>query len=837
MDYLPSEFAHFVERQRALARAETGLVSSGQEGDFALTLMELSAMVAHILGVYQDRYAREAFLGTAQSARSLVRHGRRLGYEPDPGLSATGYLQITIPENLSGTIAKGFAVASAPLGEARAEDYETLEDVDVDAAWNEIEVRNRFEAYTLTTQTRFEVVGAGFGLEAGDMIILETSSGDLSAHTVVSATESAEGATTAIEVDSNLPFSAVYDGFRMYAKPATSAHLFGWDSAPLEYSDAMLAMGAYSENPQGEGSGYVVSSYSDKDIYLARELDKSVLGSPVLRSDAGGLAAYRVYAEASKSVVFRKKVLVTTTFLTLNANNQLVVQTQSTPVTTELSATVSALQVGPASFNLISRTQQSIRASRWLFHFQVSAPLVTERPSQAQVSVPVVLAGLVPGLAPGQLLALSSRQDPTEATVEIAEITTVGELDGDTMLGWKVIEPPTDTYPWTLGELRIRGNVARISHGKTVTEVLGGSDGTTPFLRFALKNNPLTHLPSPDGSEPALELRVGGVLWTPVHDFHDSDTDDRHYLLQRDEAGTTFVIFGDGKHGAIPSAGKRHIAARYRVGLGRAGNANPGQISRIKKAHPLVDRAYNPLRVGGGADAAGMGEIRSQATRFIKTFDRAVSVQDHADLALLFPGVARASAYWRPNTRTASLVQGEIVLLDRTEAIREVPDIVPEKGGYEVIRVVVADVAGEAPGAIPDIKKFLEARRDNTVPLEVTGPSIKNVKLRVYLEIDPAFLPEAVRGAVREALYGDSEGAPGLFTFAGRELGKPAFLSEVYAVITAVAGVAFVEITELDLAPGSYPPRVLDVIPAEPGAWLRLLPQNFDFSLPGGTTS
>ena len=43
-----------------------------------------------IKGFYQDRYAREAFLSTAQSARSLVKHGRRLGYEPDPGLAAEG---------------------------------------------------------------------------------------------------------------------------------------------------------------------------------------------------------------------------------------------------------------------------------------------------------------------------------------------------------------------------------------------------------------------------------------------------------------------------------------------------------------------------------------------------------------------------------------------------------------------------------------------------------------------------------------------------------------------------------------------------------------------------
>ena len=36
-------------------------------------------------------YASEAFLGTARSDTSLVRHARRLAYQPDAGVAATGY--------------------------------------------------------------------------------------------------------------------------------------------------------------------------------------------------------------------------------------------------------------------------------------------------------------------------------------------------------------------------------------------------------------------------------------------------------------------------------------------------------------------------------------------------------------------------------------------------------------------------------------------------------------------------------------------------------------------------------------------------------------------------
>lgn len=826
MDYLPSELADFVERERALAAAELGLVSSGREGDFTVTLMELSAMVAHILGVYQDRHAREAFLSTAQSARSLARHSRRLGYEPDPGLAATGYLLLSVREGLAGTIPKGFAVASAPLGEKRSEDYETLEDTAVHHARNELRVRDHLEAFTLAEpERRFDVAGVRLGLAPGNVVVLEASDGALTAHMVVTVSEAADRTATTIGVDKpHLLPSTVTEGFRLHGRPATRTHLFGWDTSPLTFSEAELKAGKFRLDGDGDRFGYEIEGHdeddddkgvSKHDLYLARELDAPVLGTPIVRLDATGASAFRVLAEGLKTVSFRKETSLTAQVAAEAEEGGVDLTTTEVPVRTGFSATVTALRVGKDKDHLEDCTQQAIRTSLWLLHFELVVPLVHQRPSSMPVtaqSSPLRLEGLVEGLRPGQLLALSRIDDPHEDVVDIAEITSVDKEDGDSTVSWRVIDSSGDYEPWTLGNVRIRGNVARVSHGKTVEEVLGHSDGITPFLRFALKEKPLTHLPGPGGGEPALELRVGGVLWTRVEDFHDSDADDRHYLLQRDEAAATSVVFGDGQRGAIPPAGKRHVTARYRVGLGRAGNAEARRVSRIKKAHPLLSRAYNPLRVGGGADPAGAREIRAQAACFIKTFDRAVSAQDHADLALLFPGVARAAAY-----------------LTMSQPAKE-GGAPSDQARTEVIRVVVADAAGKRPEATSAIQKFLEARRDSRVPLELKGPSIQDVKLKVHVEVDPAYLPEAVLGAVREALYGEREDAPGLFTFAQRGLGKSAFLSEVYDAITALPGVAFVEITEFDLVESDEDWRVLDVIPAAPGAWLRLLPEGFAFS-------
>ncbi len=804
MDYMPSEFGDLVDRQRALAASELRLVSSGQEGDFAGTLMELSALVVHVLGVYQDRFAAESFLGTARSARSLVRHGRRLGYEPDPGLAATGYLLLHVHDGLSGTVPRGFALASAPVGEKKPQDYETLQDVTVNHLHNELLVRDRMESYTLDDpSSTFEVRGTRLGLTAGDVIVVSTNAEKLSAHIIKALDEAEDRGTTTLVVVPPLGFDKVGPGYRMYARPAINTHLFGWDAPSLTYSDTELRAGACAVDKDKPGHGYVVTSYSDDELYLAAEVEKLQVGTPVVRLEDGPASAFRLDAHASRAVVFRKTVAVSVTTYVVKEDGKVELATTNVPQTNELASTVTAVKVSDLNRKSIARTEQLIRTSRWLLGFQLTADLVHERPSRQDVTLPVRVVGQVDGLAPGQLIALSHIDDVDEELgVEIAEITSVGSDGIGSTIGFRVVEPPSGGRAWKLGQLRIRGNVARLSHGKTVEEVLGDSDGVTPFLRFPLKHAPLTHLPSPGGAAPELELRVGGVLWTRVADFYESDSYDRHYLLQRNEAGTTFVVFGDGSHGAIPPAGKKHLHARYRMGLGRTGNAGPGQVDRVKQEHPLVKRAYNPTRLSGGAEPAGVEDVRTQATRFIRTFGRAVSVRDHADLALLFPGVARAEAH-----------QAQV-------------------GGRLGIQVTVSDASGDEPGGMSALRKFLEARRDPVVPLAVVGPAVRDIELRVYLEIDRAFLTEMVQAAVRETLYGERSGAPGLFTFQGRALGQPAFLSEVYAAITAVPGVTFVQVTTFDSAVRKWPAHVADVIQAQPGEWLRLRPEHFGFSLP-----
>ncbi|RKH90131.1 hypothetical protein D7Y21_08030 [Corallococcus sp. AB045] len=816
LDYLPDEFADLLDEQRTLASHELGFPPSTAQGDFAGTLMELAALLGHTLGAYQDRYANDAFLGTALTAKALVRHGRRLGYEPGPGLAATGYVLLTLKDGVSGTVLRGLGMGSAAVGEKKAQDYETTEDLAVSASWSELFPYDALAVLPLSGKSTFEVEGTGLGIEQGGFVVIERGT-TLSAHEV-SAPPVEGGGRTRLTVKQPLTGSDnSFPGAVVWAKPAHDLHLFGWDTPASSFTEAELRGGALPTNPASyPAHGYTVtpanSSSEAYDLYLSEELKKSVIGTPGVRVTSSGPSALKVTTEVSRNVTFSKvRHVVVQIPVDPTKPNEAQVTVLNEKPTVSVARTVTAIQA-TAGGTTLTRSGQDIRTSRWLLGFGVKASLVATGPNPAAItqpgSTPVRLDRLVADLEPGRRVALGERTGG--ARYEIVRITSVGTwADGNstvrTQLTWEPVEPPVAGAPWTFGALRILGNVARISHGKTASEVLGGSDGSTPFLRFPLKQKPLTYLPSLDGAEPELEVRVADVLWHRVVDFVASSPEDRCYLVQRDETGTVSVVFGDGLQGAIPSSGRNHIVATYRIGIGPDGDAEAFAVSRLKKSHPLVERVANPLSVKGGVAPAEPEEVRTQATGYIRTFDRAVSVEDHKQLALQFPGIVKASAEW---TKL--------------------------EGGAEGIRVVVADAKGTAATA-SQLKDFLQARRDTTVLLDVVGPELVELKLKLTVESDPAYLRESVERAVRDALCGTSKDAPGLFAFEARDLGQPAFLSELYERIERAPGVLFVQLhlfDTLEEVGKGQPPRVADTVIAWPNQMLVLAPQDIEILSP-----
>lgn len=846
LDYLPLEYADLVALQRALSPH----APAGGEGDFATTLFELSAMVGHVLAVYQNRYAGEAFLRTAQSSRSLVKHARRLAYEADPGLSATGFAHFTIGAGLSGTLPERLHLASAPLGERKAQDFETTESRAVDAAWNDIAVAAPDVPATLRNgDTTLAIAGTGHRLRPGEPMILVGPDVWQPLSVAAVAEDTAAGRTTLalgrpLSLDHELTSLADYE---LLAAPALELRLFGWDADPVFFPpDQILSAPAYvppSSPPADPVFGYRIDddasggetrggglakkraprpragedAHHEDNWYLSRQLEAPLGEDYLLRRDGASAAIGRVSEQSSRNVtvtLYRASTEQRVTGVqSTTSNGVTTVVPITTPVLSEvwISGSVTRIRVEDRGGDPMPRAAQSVR-SVWLTGWRTRARLVSAVPSQEPVpeGAELALLGRLTGLEPGMLVALSTRDGVVSQVVELIRVDLPAEDPSSaqvTTIVWRARTLPTvPGHVWRRGDLRVLGNVAPIVHGKTVDEVLGGSDGITPFLCFVLKKAPLTHLPGAAGGEPDLEVRVDGVRWTRVVDFGASGPDDRHYRIERDQDQITTVLFGDGVNGAVPPAGKKHIHALYRVGLGRDGNVDAGRARRMVKAHPLVEHALNPVPTAGGTPPANPEGIRLQATRAIRTFDRAVSVSDHADLALLYPGVARAAA----------------------------------RAHDGAVELVVADADGAGISDKTGLIAFLAARRDDSVPLRLRDPEARDFYLGLYVEIDPDYVPRRVEGAVRAALFerDPEQGPPGLFTFAARKLGQPAYLSEVYALITAVPGVTFCQVTHFSFAPFGGAPDAMppDVLRVNTHQWLRLTADHLHFTPPAEET-
>ena len=808
LDYLPLEYADLLALQEELAVTRLGRPQQTdrdvEEADVGRTLMELSALVGHVLSAYQRHYAGEAYISTARAQSSLVRHAHRLAYDPDPGLAASGYVVLFTKDDVGGAVAAGLPLASVPLGEIKAQDYETRDDLLVDASLNElVPLGAERDVVVSAAATELRLAGVGHRLEAGDTVALV---GPHWRGFVVEETieDAAAGATT-VRLD-----RAVAQEIRMaeadeppvlLARPALRLRPFGDSADPALYLPAAVkaATGTKPTGTTFPKHWYEVAradggSYHASDVYLSEQAAQPLVGEYVLRSTGASTAVLRVTAEIAAAVTLHREAQVTfpTTTVTTSTVDG-VVTTATTPATgtqtvaSHVSGTVTAIRVAGPDGVALARSAQPLPAE-WLADWAVTAPLAATEPNPAQVGESLELPGLLPGLTPGRPLVFSDR---AEVVVQVVAIRRA-ELDesaGVTRIWWDAVTPAPETG-WRLDDLKLFGNVARVSHGRTVEETLGGSDGVTAFQRFALRESPLTVLPDVAGGEPELEVRVDGVLWERVRDFAESNPDDRHYRSVTDAAFVTSVLFGDGRNGAVPPSGKENISAVYRVGLGRTGDVEPRRLSRLKRAHPLLDRVVNVTPVHGGAEPADAEAIRSQSGRWIRTFDRAVSISDLADLALTMPGIARAASRW-DQARGAVLV--------------------------------VATATGDAPPALDAVRAFLDARRDVSVALTLAGPEPRAVRVTVAVEPDPAYLVEAVKDDLRAALHGDDEDAPGLFTFAARDLGQPAFLSELYARLEAVPGVVGVRLERFE-ADGTEP--VAQVIEADVDEWLRLAPND-----------
>ena len=333
--------------------------------------------------------------------------------------------------------------------------------------------------------------------------------------------------------------------------------------------------------------------------------------------------------------------------------------------------------------------------------------------------------------------------------------------------------------------LRVNANCAPATHGETVSEVVGSGDARVPNARLALRQGPLTFVsaPTPSGRRSTLALRANNLLWEPVPSLFGSGPAERVYALAIDDLARTRLSFGDGIEGSRLPSGDHNIRARYRKGLGAAGNLPAGRLTTLLSRPLGLAGVTNPAPATGGEDPESDAKARDNAPLTVRTLERAVSVRDYRDFARAFAGIAKAHALWvrsGPARGVFISVAGE----------RGSP--VPE--GSETYRNLIAALVRFGDPAVP---VRLESSRSAGFRL--------GIAVKVAAEADTDLVLQALGAHLRAS-----------FGFDARDFGQGVSVDEVVALGQAIAGVEAIHVAVLqrtDTAAPDFAPRLFAAVP------------------------
>ena len=424
-----------------------------------------------------------------------------------------------------------------------------------------------------------------------------------------------------------------------------------------------------------------------------------------------------------------------------------------------------------------------------LVQLPIEAPLGRGTPEQDRVT----LDRMVLNLSTAQpLVVTGERADlPGVKASEIVILDTIQHSGGFTTL---FFASPGLRFRYVRKTVTINANVARATHGDTVTEVLGSGDAARPNQAFVLKRPSLTYTPSadPSGARSSLAVRVNRVLWSASPHLYGLDDKSETYIVRHDDDGKATVVFGDGAQGARLPTGAGNVIATYRSGIGLAGMVGADKLTLLMTRPLGIRGVTNPLPASGAADPESLDGARTNAPLTVLAMGRIVSLQDAEDFARAFAGIgkARAIALWR--------------------------------GGVEWIHLTVASEA-----AVPSQDGTVTALSDHRV--DATSPTRQNLvgaieqfkepSLRIRVDTyQPVFFDLAAK-VLADARYlrADVEAAItaaliDAFAFERRAFGQVVTRAEVVRVIQSVAGVVFVDVEALhrfDASPGPAPEDLL----------------------------
>ena len=397
--------------------------------------------------------------------------------------------------------------------------------------------------------------------------------------------------------------------------------------------------------------------------------------------------------------------------------------------------------------------------------------------------------------------------DDTGAFTRSGAVTLVAPPDARPRRGFVVSSPlfwfrlvPHEGVVWHPALRALLRNTVLASQHSTVENEILGSSHAAPRQTFEALHRPvlegeLLQVREPASSPPSqhdnasrdVQGATGSgpgvwIEWEAVSDFLSSGRDDRHYVIDRTRG---VIEFGDGQRGRIPPSGSNNVRLRrYASGGGARGNVAKGALNQLSTAVPYITAVANPIAAVGGADAEPTDRVRRRGARPLRHRHRAVTIEDHADLALLAsPRVGRAEC---------------VPLLDLSidPAARQ-----RRPGLVSVIVIPEEPIDRPAPDAelLHEVRCHLDRCRNTSTDLVVVGPDYVAIDVEVEVAVGDASAAADVSRALKLQIAAFLHPLTGGRRGEGWPLGELPQRDELYALCASTPGVTW--ISALRVAP------------------------------------
>jgi len=167
-------------RRRMLARfptqPELRPLTARSDDDPSVALVDAWATVLDVVTFYEERIANEGFLRTATEQRSVYELAAEIGYQPRPGVAASGPLAFELETGLGApprvAIPKGVKVQSVPGPDEKPQTFETTETIEARPEWNGIPIHAADRRLPKPRDTEAWLAGTATNLQPGDGILL-----------------------------------------------------------------------------------------------------------------------------------------------------------------------------------------------------------------------------------------------------------------------------------------------------------------------------------------------------------------------------------------------------------------------------------------------------------------------------------------------------------------------------------------------------------------------------------------------------------------------------------------------------------------------------------------